>query len=194
MTRARRPWIAMLAALAGAAPAIAAEASPSTAPTGGVTRAADRSGRTPGESARSEPGQPKPVSGAKSAVVNPFEPFLKQWIDPRNRPALAVAKDPAGAAPLPLPPTVIRPPSTSDPTRNVASGESKESNPYLVASTPPPARPQPQPSPASTVSSGGVDAAPATLTAPESPLSPPSSGYRPPPPKDAKYFPQQKRF
>lgn len=143
----------------------------------------------------------------KNAAANPLAPFLERWLSVRDSAGRKIAataprSSPAGdraAAPLVperAPPVVLSPGAKSSPA-----------NPYLeamVASAPvattdhaPPSDSAPSAPPPSLAPSPATDEARVvapTLTAPEAPERRPDPAYRPPPSRDAKYFPQQKRF
>lgn len=191
MGRGCRLWMSLVAALTCTAPAFSADAAP---PATSVARSTRDPARSGGASAKAERPTSDLPKQAKSPAANPFEPFLKQWIDPRNRTAVAVAEGSAGAVSLTLPSQGSQSQSALKDDGKVSLGAPGSPNPYLAAPTPPPSQKQSPAAPAAAGSDTASNTAAATLTAPESPVSTSSSGYRPPASKDAKYFPQQKRF
>lgn len=206
-------WIAA-AGLAVLAPIAAADtsrdaANPSAsrpAPFLDAQAAASPSGATTDASRirQQAPGRADPSTSA--AAPNPLAPFLERWLSarergarPENAPSPLTSDASGRLRPAPL----NSPVSRSMPTAPAASAQ--QDNPYVAAmSLSERAAPDPNPVPAMTPSglSDSGRRAPAeetrvvapTLTAPEAPERSVDPTYRPPPSRDAKYFPQQKRF
>ncbi len=130
-----------------------------------------------------------------SPTPNPLEAFLNVWMTPRDHailrrssptsgpaaPADEIWRNIAGAAPASAPP---QPAST---------------NPYVkamaVAARPPTdATPAPIVTVSGPTTKTGADPSAPGMIESEPPLAAPPTQYRPPPPSDAKYFPQLKRF
>lgn len=146
-------------------------------------------------------------SPAPVAAPNPLAPFLERWLAGGKPGAREAARPGAPGtragerttlAPAPAPRVV--PPMTP-------GAPAAAANPYVAAmeeterlaalpSTPTEAAPAVSPAPASRPPSANEETRVVvpTLTAPEAPERPVDPTYRPPPSRDAKYFPQQKRF
>ncbi len=187
--RVRRSILGLTILLCSAAVAVAAS---TTAAPAGPERSATADAR-----AERDRSSPQAEWSRSSAPANPLEPFLRQWIDPRHRVAAAMTERKDGTA-LPTLTTSPRPASDSrEPVTIPPTGTGPvETNPYVAAmnaSAPSGATPATT-LVAPTATRTNAPAPASAASPPDAPPPVPSSGYRPPPARDAKYFPQQKRF
>lgn len=202
MTSRRNVWAFGLVFVAGVLGSVAAE--PGRAREAGneriVTERRDAEQRKESEREREEGNNGKQPGVAPRP--DPFEPFLRDWMSPRHRIQQPTVSG-ATVSPSPLARSLFpERPAASPNSANSGSAPATQENPYLKAMTaPPPAGVMagqtqvPAHTRLETRAAGEEGrAAQPTLTAPEAPVRAPSAGYRPPPAKDAKYFPQQKRF
>lgn len=174
-----------------------------------AARQADAPAATPaGRDSDAAAGRSNPAPSA----TNPLEAFLSVWMTARDHALLregTPAAGPATSAPTSSPDDIWRnlAGSVSQAKTRPTAPPAATTNPYVEAMSqaarPPTSADTPAVStavvpPAVSVSgsppTSNTDVSAPTMIAPEPPLATPPAQYRPPPPSDAKYFPQLKKF